>query len=527
MKGKSGGNEWVGNRWGAGLLGLAALALGAAVLTPIALADDPGPQANVARLSYVDGKVQIAVNGQVVADQAPVNSPLLAGTTLTTAQDGQAEVQFEDGSIARIAPNSSLTLKSLPGAQSAGELSLNSGLGYFELQNGSLMVHFGDSTATVGGVTVFRIEMDQPPGSLAVFSGNVHLVRGEALALDLHGGESVALNGSDSSQYNLSESIEPNSWDAWNSDRDQALSAESTDQTQASNAYPDSNNPAWNDLDANGNWYDVPGQGYVWSPYEAADAGWDPYGCGSWVWTPGYGYMWASCESWGFLPYESGMWSYYDGFGWGWSPGVVGGGGLWFGGHPGVHIRRGPEGYRPVVRPNPGGPGSHYPHPPIAINRHDFAGGEPLPSRDRDAPVQIAGQTVMPLRAQGFRQGYNQEGLVQGSHPTPGYSNFIQERPATGVVRTPAPAIQNSRPVYTPPATAFRNPGGSNYSTPGRAYNYSQPNPTNAPPVRNYAPPRNYAPAPRSYSPPPRSYSPPPRPAGGGGGAPHGGGGHH
>ena len=549
MKSMSGGNRLFGYRWGAGLLGMAALVLGAAVLTPVALADDPGPAANVARLSYVDGKVQIAAGGQVMADQAPVNAPLPQGATVTTAQDGQAEIQFEDGSVARIAPNSSLTLASLPGggSQGAGAIVLNGGLGYFELQSGSLTVDFGDATAAVAGMTVFRIEMDQPPGSLAVLSGNVHVARGDAMALDLHGGESVALNGSDPSQYNVSESIEPNSWDAWNSDRDQALNAESADQTQATSEYPNSDNPAWNDLNANGNWYDVPDQGYVWSPYEAADAGWDPYGCGNWVWTPGLGYVWASCESWGFVPYETGMWNYYDGFGWGWTPGR-GGEGRWFDGRPGIHIHHGPDGYRPVERPNPRGPGSHYPHPPIAINRHDFASGEPLPSRDRNRPAQIAGATVMPMQRQGFRQSDTQESFGAGNQPTQGYSNFIESRPARGMERMPTTAIRNNRPVYTPPATAFRNQsnpgsqGNPGSVTPGRGYGYmyTQPSRTYTPPVRSYTPP-SYSPPVRSYTPPafthtppsrsytpPPSYTPPSRPSGGnpgGGGGFHGGGG--
>jgi hypothetical protein len=513
------------------VLGLALLAVGAVALTAAARADDPdqqagaGPQANVARLSYVDGKVQISQGGQVFADQAPLNAPLVAGVTVTTGQDGQAEIEFQDGSVARISPNSALTLATIPGPNGQGELVLESGLGYFEFENGAVKVRFADSTATVAGSTVFRVDVDNPPGNLAVFSGNVHVARGDALALDLHGGESVALGAGDASQYNISETIEPDSWDAWNSDRDQALSAESTEQTAATSSVPQGDTPAWNDLSANGNWYDVPGEGTIWSPYEAADAGWDPYGCGSWVWTPGYGYVWASCESWGFLPYQGGMWNYYDGFGWGWSPGVIGRG-RWFGGYPGVHILHGPGGYRPVVRPNPRAPGGHYPHPPVAINRHAFASDEQLPSRDRNAPVQIAGATVMPMRTVGFRQGYNNgggSGFV--NHATPAYSSFMQSRTASGIVRGTLPADATQRPAYTPPVTAYRNSASPNNSVPGH--------PTYTPPNRpyTYTPPSRapaYTPS-RSYNPPsePRGgFSPPPSrgPSGGGGG---GGGGFH
>lgn len=511
------------------MLGLALLAVGAVALTAAARADDAqasaGPQASVARLSYVDGKVQIKQGGQVFADQAPLNAPLVAGVTVATGQDGQAEIEFQDGSVARVSPNSTLTLASIPGQDGQGELVLESGLAYFELQNGGVRVRFADSTATVAGSTVFRVDVDNPPGNLAVFSGNVHVARGEALALDLHGGESVSLGTGDASQYNISESIEPDSWDAWNADRDQALTAESTEQTAATSGVPQGDTPAWNDLAANGNWYDVPGEGTIWSPYEAADAGWDPYGSGDWVWTPGFGYQWASAEPWGFVPYQCGAWNYYDGFGWGWSPGLMGGcgvgAGFWFGGHPGIHIFHGPGGYRPVVRPNPRAPGGRYPHPPIAINRHAYASDEPLPSRDRNAPVRIAGATVMPLRTQGFRQAYNNGGSTgYVNHATPGYSSFMQDRTASGSMRVTAPAGANQRPAYTPPAPAYRNSAAPSYSVPGRTV-YTQPSRSYTQPSRSYTPPPS---APRGGFSPPPSRGPS---GGGGGGAPHGGGGPH
>lgn len=512
MKSTRSRSEQVRYGWGAGVLGMAAVTLGAMALMPIALADDGGPGPSEARLSYVDGQVQIAQGNQVLAEQAPLNAPLVAGTSVTTGQDGQAEIQFQDGGIARIAPNSSLTLTALPEPGGQGDIVLENGLGYFELQDGSTRVHFGDSVATAGGLTVFRVDRDKPPGALAVFSGNIHLEQGETLALDLHGGESVELNASDLSQYNLAESIEPDSWDAWNSDRDQALSAESAEQTPATNGYPNSDNPAWNDLNANGNWYNVPGEGEIWSPYEASNPYWDPYGEGSWVWAPDNGYVWASSETWGFLPYQCGAWNYFGGFGWGWSPGLMGGcgAGWWFGGYPGAHIIQGSPGYRRITRPNPRYPGSHYPHPPIAVNRHTYAVAESLPSRDRNTPVRIAGSTVMPVRAQTFRQSFDGGTNENMNHSAPAYSGyrFMGQQSLGEAPRTPAPAVRNSRPAYTPPAAAYRGTGIPNYTAPSRGYNYT-------PPSRSY----NYTPPSRSpsYAPPSRGYSyTPPRASSGG-----------
>lgn len=510
----------------AGMLGLAGLALGAVWLAPVAWADDdPGKNVSAARLSSVDGQVQIAQGNESLADHAVANTPLFEGTQVTTADDGRAEIQLEDGSVARLSPNSSLTLSVLRG-QGGAEMVLQGGLGYFELQSGSIRVRFGDTVVTAGEFTVLRVNMDTPPGELAVFSGNAHVVRGNALTLDLHGGESVALNGAAASQYSLAESIEPDSWDAWNSDRDQALAAESAERTGATDVYGNNNTPQWNDLDANGNWYNVPGQGYVWSPYEASNAGWDPYGCGQWVWTPRFGYVWASCESWGYLPYQCGAWNYYDGFGWGWGPGMMGGcgagwGGGWGGGR-GINIGLGPSGYRPITRPgSPRFPiGGFHHHPPIAIDRRAEGGTGGLPTRDRNSPAVIAGNRVQPLHAVTPRQQYSHATSGFTNHSAPAYTGSALTgtgaRTTGGEARPAMPASGGSRSSYVP-VPAYTNSGSAQ-----PVHNYSQP-------VRSYSQPsRSYSAPSGSYSRPSPSYSQPSRPSGGsygGGGGYSGGGG--
>src|SRR5580704_16627470 len=276
----------------AGSLGLALLLASTAALQ----AQQPDPSVRAARLSYVEGDVRLSLGNQILANPALVNTPLFEGTEIATREDGRAEIQFDDGSVARISPNSSLkigVLRQDTGATRA-ELVLTSGLAYFELQGDSSADHtiarFGDTAVTASRFTVLRVSLDNLPGEVAVFAGNAHLERGNTFSLDLHGGESVALNAGDPNLYNLAETIEPDSWDAWNADRDQDLTTQEAAKTAASGSVPNTNNPAWGDLDANGNWYNVPGEGYVWSPNEAASGGWDPYGCGNWVSTPQFGY---------------------------------------------------------------------------------------------------------------------------------------------------------------------------------------------------------------------------------------------
>jgi hypothetical protein len=469
---------------GAGLLGLTTIAFSAGLLSSAAWADDAAQPARAERLSSVDGQVLISQGNQLISDQAVANAPLFEGTRVATAEDGRAEIQFEDGSVARLSPNSSLTLTVLRGQGESGEaeIVLEGGLGYFEVQGGgqagTIRIRFGDSAVTATGYTVLRINLDTPPGELAVFSGNAHMERGSAMAVDVHGGESVTLNAGDPTHYDLAESIEPDSWDSWNSDRDQVLTAEAASKTPVTKGFADSSNPAWSDLDANGSWYNLPGQGNVWSPYAASGAGWDPYGSGYWMWTPRFGYIWVSNYSWGFLPYQCGNWNYYDSFGWGWMPGMGGCSPWWGGGgYLGPNIGVGYGGYRPPPPPHP------RPHPPIgrggllgappilAVNRRPAGGSAALPARDGKSPVVIAGQTVQPIRplnprplydhsASAFvnRTTYTGARTVGGPASVPGSSPWTSR---TGN-STSSPGVRPSNAGSHPAPAAGRGTSGGN-----------------------------------------------------------------
>jgi hypothetical protein len=434
----------VGKGLSAGLLWLVALTLGAFSSAQILHADDAAPPARALRLSSVDGQVRLLFNKQVVADQAVPNMPLFEGNEVVTGDDGRAEIQFEDGSVARLSPNSSLALTVLRGQGGArdAEIKLEGGLGYFELQGtgqaGSIRISFGDSVVTAGSPTVLRINLDNPQATLAVFSGNAHLEHGSALALDVHGGESVTMSSADPSRYELTESIEPDSWDAWNADRDQELSSEASARTGAENDFDDSGNPAWNDLDANGSWYNVPDQGAIWSPYDASSPDWDPYGNGYWLSTPLFGSTWVSSYGWGYLPFQRGAWNYYNSFGWGWAPGAGGGSPWWRNGrYGGPNIGTGFAGYHPPQPPrrntyssrNSGNGGTTTGL--VAVNRRPTSGPAALPPRDRSTPVVIAGYTVQAMHSLSPRpQYYDRVGSAFITHTSSGYT-ITNQAPAT------------------------------------------------------------------------------------------------
>jgi hypothetical protein len=299
---------------------------------------------------------------------------------------------------------------------------------------------------------------------------------------------------------------------------------------------PDSSNPAWADLNQSGNWYNVPDQGNVWSPYDASDPSWDPYGNGYWMDTPSYGYTWVSGYSWGYMPYQCGMWNWYNSFGWGWAPGGCtpwwrgGGGGFgrgWF-----INVGNRPGGWRPPIRPNrprggnfPGGYAGGRPFRPspiVPIRRQGPAQNTLLPLRDRHTPVTIGNTTVMPLRPSNRpvtnRPVYNNHQPAQGgpSRFNPGFSSGPgYTQPGNNYNRpTNQQPGQQQRPGYMPPQQNVPNnpgaPGSHARPAPGgpQQFNPGQQQRPQAP--QSFHP---SAPAPRPSAPAPRPSAPAPRPS--------------
>jgi len=438
-----------------------------------------GTNTRALRLSSVEGEVRVVQDGQIVADPALANMPLFAGSQIVTGNDGRTEIQLEDGSVVRLSPNSTLTFPAIEkhGTSAHTEVALVSGLAYFELEpstgDDSLRVSYGGASFAATSFSVVRVTMDTPPGELAVFSGNVHLDRGDALQLDIHGGESLNLDTTDQARYTLHENIQPDSWDTWNADRDQLLNAEASQQTAASSAYGTSV-AGMADLDANGSWYDVPGQGYLWSPYDAQAQGasWDPYGYGHWVYYPRRGWVWVSGYGWGYAAFNCGTWDFYDSFGWGWLPGGGCGGG-YYGGDYGYNIGTYPRGYKPPRRPIL--PPTH-PHPVgsrsllasnvVPVDRRAAGGSQGILSRPNQ-PVTIAGHPLQPLKPVAPRQSYDrQPGAMAAARPANGYF------PAPSHPASAAPPYRasssGSHPVSAGPSNhvSSYSGGGASHSVP-------------------------------------------------------------
>jgi hypothetical protein len=470
-----------------------ALAVGAGTL----LAQAPDTTALV-RLSYVQGEVKVLEGETTQFDQAQANMPLLAGYTLATGQDGQAEVEFTDGSVARVTPNSQLRLDQLPGAAARAEvteMTMLSGLGYFELNtaNGQhFEVHFNAAQGRPVTNSIFRINLDNAP-ELSVFSGTVRATVSGAFDQTVEEGGSLHFDANDASNVTTA-SIQGDTWDQWNQDRDNQIAQQAQQQTSARETSGATSEPGWDDLDANGDWYPVEGYGNVWVPNNEPE-GWDPYGNGYWANYPGWGYTWISGYSWGWLPYHCGAWNYWDSMGWGWVPGQCG-----LGWQPIVTIWNAPRGYRPPPRPIPGG---HIgpPSRQLVVVHH----GPALPNggvtNHHTQPVRVEGQRVDPLPVLEHPVGrLSYQG--SGTHTMPvGRSYGFTGNGGSSARPVPPNATSGTQPPLTgTPRPVFRP------TTPVQGVRPVMPAPQRItppaytpPPARTYSPP----PAPRNYSPPP------------------------
>jgi FecR protein len=452
--------------------------LGLAVLSPAASARaQSSSNTRAARLTFMQGAVSVAEADNPAGVPAQLNLPLLSGVQLITGTDGQAEVEFEDGSIIRLTPNSALSLDSLtvqPDGVFLSSLGLLRGLAYCELratqQYRYTLEAGGDVLSPVENTTV-RVNFDEPPATFSVLDGTAQVERQSAqnneaasagYQTQVRAGETLREDPTDANRYFLTQQIAEDSWDQWSEERDHEAASEAADSTPVRNDYAGAQGYGWSDLDANGSWYNVPGQGPVWQPQVAVDdSGFDPYGNGAWVWYPNTGYLWASSYAWGWTPYRCGNWSYYNSFGWGWAPGTGCGGFGWGfagGGRP-VNIVLGPTGYRPIRVPLAGGPRRIQPTLPVQVK----AWQTQEPSRgDQSGPRRIAGVTVVPIKP--IAQG----SIGDDSHPS---SSLRRDFPIDSATRNPVLGIASTSPAVVRPTSALRSNQGrpANLETPPQA----------------------------------------------------------
>ena len=421
--------------------------------------------ARVVRLSYVRGPVMVKRPGSAEEEPAMVNVPIQEGFELSTSAGSYAEVEFENGSTARIGESSKLLFNQLALDADGNKLNgvtFEQGYATFHFlpehnfppsANRDGTIHFqppygdvyrvkvGDATVTANGKCEFRTDQEQDRVRVEVFNGSVNVAT-STLSSKLGEGKVLEHNsGGTELAFNTRNGIVKDAWDRWTEARDKQEQLTEKDEP----IHPTGPRYGWSDLNTYGEWIALPDGRLGWSPY--AQAGWSPYTYGQWGWYPGLGLTWNSAEPWGWLPYHCGLWDYDASFGWYWMDPMFGCG-LWGGSLVNWYAGPGWVGWAPKV-----GPGHRRPGPP-------GGGGHPRP-----VPVQgnsPRGIVTVPASVVQNRQLITPQ-IV--SHVPVTVANMIEHPPfepgppSTRAASSPALSVgttskNNTATGAAPPATA-------------------------------------------------------------------------
>jgi uncharacterized protein DUF6600/FecR-like protein len=297
-----------------------------------------------ARIQRVDGDVAFS-NGQeasatnAASDQwiaATANQPFSVGDRIYTRDNSRASLAFTGRNFARLDPNTSLDVLTLDPQRT--QLALRDGSAVFDvgyLDRGDLF-----EVATPYGAVDFQepglynVGIDNGQVLVSVLSGLAQVVglggsgqisKGEMLTLIGQTAADVVLsqlNGRDAG-YLVDDYYSyqyPQYYDRRYRDYNVYLNDPyyfDPYQRNVSYQYVNSYIPGLYDLDYYGDWRNVNGYGYAWSP--RVDAGWAPYQQGYWMTDYPYGPTWVSSEPWGYAPYHYGRWAFV-GDRWYWVP---------------------------------------------------------------------------------------------------------------------------------------------------------------------------------------------------------------
>ena len=170
---------------------------------PSADAEVAKSHARVVRLSYVSGTVMVKRPGSAEEEKAMVNTPIQEGFELSTSGGSYAEVEFENGSTARVGELSKLlfhqlaldangnklngmtfeqgyaTFHFLPehnSSSSANKPGKDGTIHFQPAYNDVYHVKIADATVTADGKCEFRTDLDQDRFRVEVFNGAVDVV---------------------------------------------------------------------------------------------------------------------------------------------------------------------------------------------------------------------------------------------------------------------------------------------------------------------------------------------------------------
>jgi hypothetical protein len=299
---------------------------------------------NAARIQRVEGDVALdnsdAANSQNEQwIEATDNQPFSVGDRIYTRDNSRASLAFTGRNFARLNPNTSVDVLTLSDQRT--QLALRDGSAMFDvgyLDNGDLF-----EVATPYGAVDFQqpglynVGIDNGRVLVSVLSGLAQVVglggsgqisKGELLTLLGTTAADVVLSRMDGRDAGyLVDDYYGYQYPQYYDGRYRDYNAYLNDpyyfdpyRRNVSYQYVNSYIPGLYDLDYYGDWRNLDGYGYAWSP--RVDTGWTPYQQGYWYTDYPYGPTWVSSEPWGYAPYHYGRWASV-GDRWYWVPDTV------------------------------------------------------------------------------------------------------------------------------------------------------------------------------------------------------------
>lgn len=293
---------------------------------PAQTPSQPAPSTQVSkvrivRLSEVRGAVELDRNTGRGFEPAMANLPIVEKSRLQTGV-GVAEVEFEDNSTLRLAPDSVVEfpqLERLSTGITASSVHLVKGMAYVSMVKATKSNEFtllvGQQKLELLPASHVRLQIDGSQAKFAVLDGTVR-IDGPAGVTDVAKKKTVTFALQEQAPPTIAKNIAPDPLDSWdqNAAGYHAKTAEYAALASSPYAY------GQNDMMNYGSFMNAEGCGSMWRPYFAS-ASWEPYSNGAFAYYPSAGYSWVSPYPWGWTPYHSGTWAYCPSAGWGWQPG--------------------------------------------------------------------------------------------------------------------------------------------------------------------------------------------------------------
>ncbi len=375
----------------------------------------------IVRLSEVKGEVQIDRKAGQGFSGAMANLPVIEGDKLKTGA-GVAEVEFEDNSTVRLAPNSMIEfpqLELLPNGAKASQVNVLQGMVYVSLVNtktNQFTVTFAKEKLSLPPDSHIRVQVSPEQATVAVLHGDA-VVEQPSGNTEVGKNKTMTLNLAGQSDPVIAKSVVEEPTDSWDKN------AVDYHKVRA-NASSFGNSPyayGLSDMNYYGSFINTGGcgGGSMWRPYFTS-ASWDPFGSGAWAYYPTAGYSWVSPYPWGWTPYHYGSWAYCQGVGWGWQPG-----GSWMGLANNSFVSS-PTRPRPPVHPPIGGQPSL-----VAVNMKAIPTSTLTPHETFVFRKDSAGMGV-PRGTLGKLNGYSSQALQHGAATTNVYYGGQHGEPGGG-----------------------------------------------------------------------------------------------